>query len=531
MRGRILAALLAALGTLCTPLLGQSAPAKEYKPDYAQAARFMPAEMHQLVFSTAVAPHWFTHSDRFWFSYKTTAGTNYFVVDPAAKTRKPLWDNTRVAAQLTELTGIAYDGQHLGIEGARLVNDDTQIRFYVEIRADAVLPGTSNYSQVLKAAQLTQGKKPASGESKAPPKRKLYFLYTLGTGHLQRLDHFAIPVQPLWANLSPNGKVILFARGNNLYMMDGANYEKALKNPADATIEETQLTTDGVAGYSYAVPMTPELQAAVEKQDKGDVKNPSGMRRPTLRMYWSQDGSKFALVRNDDRKVADLWVIHSLAKPRPKLETYRYAMPGEANVPIPEVQIYTLATRKRIVIPEKNLPLVDPSLFLVDAPPTEAEREENAQRRGWAKQLHLTGERGYSSSSRWIAAGANKLYVIVGDRDFRSTDAVVIDAGTGKVTTLIQESSNQWLDSAPPYGGQGDLWLANHGQDIIWWSERDGWKHYYLYTNQGKLLHPITTGPWMSENIVGIDDATGTLYFMGNGREQGLNPYYEHLYR
>ena len=42
----------------------------------------MPAELHRLVFDTEVKPHWFTHSDRFWFSYKTTKGTGYYLVQP-----------------------------------------------------------------------------------------------------------------------------------------------------------------------------------------------------------------------------------------------------------------------------------------------------------------------------------------------------------------------------------------------------------------------------------------------------------------
>ena len=53
-----------------------------------------------------------------------------------------------------------------------------------------------------------------------------------------------------------------------------------------------------------------------------------------ISISWSQDSKKFALVRRDERKVAKLWVINSLASPRPKLETQPYAMPGEAEQPI-----------------------------------------------------------------------------------------------------------------------------------------------------------------------------------------------------
>lgn len=186
------------------PVKAPPAQQSEIAPNYALAARFMPAELHQLVFSTSVAPHWCAHSDRFWFDYKTTQGTLYYLVDPDTQTRKALWDNVRMAEQLSLLTGIAYDAQHLGIQDPQVVDDDTGVRFYVEIRADAVLPGTENPTQpqVLKA--------PATAK-----RRKLYFVYTLATGHLQRLDDYKQRVQPLWANISPDGEVVLFARGNN----------------------------------------------------------------------------------------------------------------------------------------------------------------------------------------------------------------------------------------------------------------------------------------------------------------------------
>ena len=55
-----------------------------------------------------------------------------------------------------------------------------------------------------------------------------------------------------WASLSPDKKTIVFARNHNLYMMDAENYEKARKNPNEASIVETQLTKDGEEYYSYA---------------------------------------------------------------------------------------------------------------------------------------------------------------------------------------------------------------------------------------------------------------------------------------
>jgi dipeptidyl aminopeptidase/acylaminoacyl peptidase len=507
------------------PEAAPSQPA-ELPPNYQLAARFMPAELRSLVFDTSVNPHWFTQSDRFWFSYRTTQGTDYYLVDPDARTRKPLWDNAKLAEQLSLLTGMAYDAQHLGIQGPQLAENDAAIRFYVVIRADSVLPGTEDpdQPQVLKA--------PAK-----PKPRKLYFLYTLSSGHLDRLDDYRERVQPLWANVSPDGQVVLFARGSNLFMMDRDSYAKAQRNPSDPSVVETQLTTDGVPKYGYAQPLVPELAAALKKQDKADANDPKGMRQPCLAIHWSQDGSKFALVREDDRKVPDLWTIHNLAKPRPQLETYSYAMPGEPNTPVEQVEIFTPGTQQRTVVPESAFPLVQPDIYLADAPPTSAERIKEGQLLSDNRELHLNGFPTYSRTSRWLAGGSDKLYFIIGDRDFRSADAGVIDTSTGKVTILIRETSNQFLNlRVDVFFHNVALRLVNGGKDLIWWSERDGWAHYYLYSAEtGELLHPLTTGPWMSGNIVGIDQKAGLIYFMGSVRQAGkdgeINPYYRHLYR
>ena len=67
------------------------------------------------------------------------------------------------------------------------------------------------------------------------------------------------------------------------------------------------------------------------------------------------------------------------------------------------------------------------------------------------------------------------------------------------------------------------------GGDMLWWSERSGWGHYYLYANDGKLKNIVDSGPFRATDIEAVDDKT--LWFTAVGREQGENPYYHHLYR
>jgi dipeptidyl aminopeptidase/acylaminoacyl peptidase len=78
-----------------------------------------------------------------------------------------------------------------------------------------------------------------------------------------------------------------------------------------------------------------------------------------------------------------------------------------------------------------------------------------------------------------------------------------------------------------------NLWRVLPGSnELIWWSQRDNWTHLYLYDlATGRLKNRITTGEGNVVDIVRVDERTRTLYFMAQGREQGRDPYFQHLYR
>ena len=55
---------------------------------------------------------------------------------------------------------------------------------------------------------------------------------------------------------------------------------------------------------------------------------------------------------------------------------------------------------------------------------------------------------------------------------------VVADTATGEVKPLIQERMNVYIESK-------SLKVINNGTELVFWSERDGWGHYYLYGADG----------------------------------------------
>ena len=78
-----------------------------------------------------------------------------------------------------------------------------------------------------------------------------------------------------------------------------------------------------------------------------------------------------------------------------------------------------------------------------------------------------------------------------------------------------------------------NLWrVLPASNELIWWSQRDNWTHLYLYDlNSGRLKNRITTGDGNVDDILRVDEKARTIYFMGQGKEPGRDPYFQHLYR
>ncbi|HXT87457.1 MAG TPA: DPP IV N-terminal domain-containing protein [Verrucomicrobiae bacterium] len=500
-------------------------------PNFELAARFVPSAVSRFVFDMRVTPHWFELSDKFWYSYETPAGTRYWIVDPVRRAKSPLFDNAKLAEQLSVLTGFAYDAQHLPIKNLKLVKKDAALQFDIEVANNAVIPNepkkqedkeeTIQEGENQKRQQQNQQIQSQEQKEKKPQTRKIYFEYDLATAKVTRLDGFeAPPERPIWASFSPDEKTIVFARGDNLYMMDAANYVKAAKNPGDKSIVETQLTTDGVEKYSYARHLVPEEIDALKKYQKGDT-NKTGPRVPAVPLYWSKDSTKFSLIRSDDRKVADLWVIHTLGNPRPVLETYSYAMAGDANAPQEEMMVLDVASKQRVMI--QTAGFKDQTLTVATDRILARDREHEMQDLQ-GEQRNFGGFGGPRVTEKWLADTSDKLYFIRTSRDSHRIDVCVADTSTGQSKVLIKERSNLDMDTKP-------LRKVGNGRELIWWSERDGWGHYYLYDADGNLKTQITSGEYMADEILAVDDKTNEMYFTANGHESGEDPYEKHLYR
>src|SRR5262245_30830533 len=246
------------------------------KPNYDLASRWTSAKVSKMVFSTAVTPHWLEFSDRFWYSYETPSGMKWWIVDPVRKTKAPLWDNAKLAAQLTRSLRTPYDAQHLPIENLKFIKNDALIQFSVDLPKESkvesatgeeLVGDTQRDQQDQQEGQrgrggrggqqqnVQQGGRGGRGGTGGPAanEKRWWFEYDIASGTLTLNDKYEPEKpKPTWVTMSPDKQTVLFARGFNLFMMDAKNYALAEKKADDPAIVETQMTTDGEKDYSYA---------------------------------------------------------------------------------------------------------------------------------------------------------------------------------------------------------------------------------------------------------------------------------------
>lgn len=470
-------------------LFAQKTPVTE--ANYELPSRFSPSKLRNMVFSTSVRPHWLKNGEKFWYGYKTPNGLNYYLVDPANKSKKKLFDPVKMASDMSRLTGDPFDALHMDIRKIKFIKNERVIQFQVKSKlAEEEEKDEEGDSQ----KEEKDGKKKDKKKKMVP--KVWHFEYTLATKSLRLIEDFEKPLeQKKWASVAPNQKYVIFAKHHNLYWMDAENYRKAQKNEKDSTIVEHQLTTDGELHYCYG-------DNSYSKTNREKLKEKDD--RKEAYVVFSPDSKKFAIVREDERKVKDFWVINSVAKGRPTLQSYKYHMAGEKEAPQYEMQIFDWESKKSVMV--KADAWKDQTLRIMYAPKKKVNKDDDLKH------------------DIWLSANSDVMYFKRQSRDMKRVDICTANTTTGDVEVLIEERLNTYIETR-------NLGYVNKGKEYIHWSERDGWAHFYLYDSEGKLKNQITSGPWHADEIRGIDEKNRVLYFTAHGREKGQDPYYEHFYR
>ncbi len=112
----------------------------------------------------------------------------------------------------------------------------------------------------------------------------------------------------------------------------------------------------------------------------------------------------------------------------------------------------------------------------------------------------------YIPRVRWLPSGDSLSYQHQ-SRDQKTLKLIRFDRATEDQTTLITESSATWINL------HDDLYFLKDGSGLVWSSERDGYNHLYRYDFDESALSPITQGAWAVDQLVGVDEELGLVYF------------------
>ncbi|MFQ5709517.1 MAG: S9 family peptidase [bacterium] len=126
----------------------------------------------------------------------------------------------------------------------------------------------------------------------------------------------------------------------------------------------------------------------------------------------------------------------------------------------------------------------------------------------------------YIPRIKWLPRGS-QLTLLRLNRLQNKVEMLLGDVTTGSTKVIFTDTDEKWLDI------DDDLTFLKKSNQFLWTSERDGYKHIYLYDMTGKLVRQVTKGAWEVRNIVAVDEKRQRIYFMATEK----SPLENHLYR
>ena len=205
-------------------------------------------------------------------------------------------------------------------------------------------------------------------------------------------------------------------------------------------------------------------------------------------LRWSPDSKKLAAMKVREVKERQIPLLESAPESQlqPKLRWINYAKPGDV-LPVSLPALFDVENMKQIPL---------------DTRPYEHQFA-----------LFFTGWRADSRSYTFEFNQRGHQRYIVGE----------VNATSGAITHLVDEQVKTFF-----YYNWKYRYDLNDGREMLWISERDGWRHLYLFGNDGQVKKQITKGEWVVRNVDYVDEANQTIYFNASGFNKDEDPYHLH---
>ena len=291
-----------------------------------------------------------------------------------------------------------------------------------------------------------------------------YWLLDNETKSLKQLGKTLPASSLMFAKLSPDGKQVAYVSGHNVYVED------------IATGISKQLTTDGTAKL---------INGTFDWVYEEEFGCRDGFR-------WSPDSRSIAYWQIDATKIRNYLMLNTTDSIYSFTVPVEYPKVGEdpSSCKIGVVDIATAKTRWM------NVP-------------------------GDAVQHYIP-------RMEW-AGSANEIIVQQLNRKQQESKIMLLNAKTGDAKIVYEEADKAWIDIKSRWHDDdptGWEWI-NNGQQFLWVSEKDGWRHIYVVNKDGRKETLATKGDYDMISLEAIDEKNGFVYFMASPN----NALQQYLYR
>jgi dipeptidyl aminopeptidase/acylaminoacyl peptidase len=427
------------------------------------------------VYKGRITPNWFHDNTRFWYRNDLRGSAREFVlVDAEAGTRQAAFDHQRLAAALSKAAEMHYEADRLPFDAIEFLDDGKSIRFTVGgVTWNCDL---GSYECVKKASDSASAKSTS---------------LNLAPGKASR----------------PQEEVVLLDAASD----DGspADADSSPADPSASTAESTAPTNrpgrSGSRGRSVRSPdgkwtafvRDQNVFLAAEADGKEIQVSEDGKTGLAYgRLQWAPDSASLIAYRIEPGDNKEVYRIETSPPSggRAVLHSRPYALPGDKYTSY-ELNLFTVADQKQIKPKVDSVDMDEPVL-------------------------------------RWKPDGGHFTYSKV-DRGHQRLRVIEVDSHTGAARNLIDETTQTFIWTAHTEGlNFKPVNYLERSDEIIYVSEKDGWRHLYLVdANAGEIKNQMTKGQWIIRGIDKIDEEKRQVWFQASGVYPDQDPYLIHYGR
>lgn len=297
-----------------------------------------------------------------------------------------------------------------------------------------------------------------------------YWVLDRKSGSLRELAPGGPPSTLMFARFSPDGSKVAYVRFNNIFVED-LGTGQSWRLTSDGSEKIINGTSDWVYEEEFGI-------------------------RDAFR--WSPDGTRIAYWQFDTSKVQNFNLIYDTGAAYKPL----------TNIPYPDFGVYP--TLRPIPYPQPGTANSSARIGVVPAIGGETR---------WM-QVPGDAERNYIARMDW-AGNSDSLIMQHLNRLQNTNDVLLADVRTGAVQSVYRDEDKAWVDVV-----DHEKWIHG-GKDLLWISERDGWRHVYIISRDGKQVTLATPGAFDVIDLLGADPEDKWLYYIASPE----NPTQRYLFR